>query len=260
MPRRTRNWDALDEQGPVSNGDDVQYVGVVDDDGPSTVRPPRPRIRRRPPRPAAAKAGQAMAADTVLHMRPGSYISMNTDAARALHQAPVTEIGGKRVRRMQPGTYFVMAEDDDPVPTRAAMAGGMGTNGAQSWVSTIGGTVGDLFGTAWGAYQQHEQTQAQIEAQREQARLQREEAEAARAAAETAAERQHAARMAEIAAETEALARQAEARAAAAREGAIAPAAASTGMPGWAIALLAIGGVGAVGAIIWAVTRSKDKD
>jgi hypothetical protein len=121
---------------------------------------------------------------------------------------------------MQPGTYFVMAPGgEDAIPARAAMAGGMGTNGAQDWVSTIGGTVGDLFGEGWGAYQQHQQTQAQIAAQREQAALQREQAEAARLAAETAAEREHAQRMAEIAAETEALARQAEARAAAARDG-----------------------------------------
>ena len=267
MPRRTRNWDALDDQGPA--GEDVNYVGVVEEasasSGATPIRTPRPRIRRRPQRRPAAQANAQQTADTVLHMRPGSYISMNTDAARVLAGAPITEVGGKRVRRMQPGTYFVMAPGgEEEVPARAAMAGGMGTNnaasGAQGWVSTIGGTVGDLFGTAWGAYQEHEQTQAQIEAQREEARIRREEAEVAQAAAETAAERQHAARMAEIAAETEALARQAEARAASAREAALAPAAVvgASGMPGWAMILLAVGGMGAVGVVVWALTRNKD--
>jgi hypothetical protein len=253
MPRRSRNWDALNEQ---SNGEGVEYVGVVEDDAPAAkVREPRPRIRRRPPRPQPAQK----AADTVLHMRPGSYISMNSDAARALHNAPVTEIGGQRVRRMQPGTYFVMA-DGQEAPVEAAMAGGMGAGGAMEWVSTIGSTVGDLFETGWGAYQQQQQMDAQAAAAREEARLRREAAEAERLAAETAAERAHAQRMAEIAAETEALARQAEARAAAAREAAaVQPAAAGpAGMPGWAIALLAVGGMGAVGLVVYLLTRKKD--
>jgi hypothetical protein len=190
-----------------------------------------------------------------LHLRPGSYISMNSDAARALHNAPVTEVGGKRVRRMQPGTYFVMAPGAGEMETRSAMAG---NGGAQEWVSTIGQTVTGLFETGWGAYQQHQQAEAQAEAQREAARLRREEAEAARAAAATEAERAHAQRMAEIAAETEALARQAEARAAAAREAAAAAPVAVAGMPGWAVALIAIGGAGMVGLLVWALTRKSD--
>ena len=258
MPRRSRNWDALNDQG---NEEGVQYVGVVEDDAPAAkVREPRPRVRRRPPRRAPA-AAQGPAADTVLHMRPGSYISMNSDAARALHNAPVTEVGGQRVRRMQPGTYFVMA-DDDAAQVRAAMAGNeMGAFDVGGLIGQIGETATGLFTTGWTAYQQYEQQQAQAEAQREEARLRREEAEAARQAAATEAERAHAQRMAEIAAETEALARQAEARAAAAREAAAAapPAAAGpAGMPGWAIALLAVGGMGAVGLIVYLLTRSKD--
>jgi septal ring factor EnvC (AmiA/AmiB activator) len=192
-------------------------------------------------------------------MRPGSYISMNSDAARALHNAPMTEVGGQRVRRMQPGTYFVMA-DDDSAQVRAAMAGNeMGAIDVGGLIGQIGETATGLFTTGWGAYQQYEQQQAEADARREEARLARERAEAERQAAETAAERAHAQRMAEIAAETEALARQAEARAAAAREASIAPAAApAAGMPGWAIALLAVGGMGAVGVIVYLLTRKKD--
>lgn len=281
------NWDALDDDSEMANGqgNGVEYVGVIEEESSvpmgsngvsstrpvrSTVRPgPSPYMRRRP---VAAQPVPEPISDLKIATATGA-VSINADAVRAAQMSPLQQMGDHAVRRASPGTYLVMR------PTAEGQDQGMGTNG---WTGVLpssmfgggeesssggggfdfGGLVGsvleagaDITGSILGYQQNREELRARAAAERAAREAAAEEARAGRLSESQQAQREFELQMERIRTLREA-GREPEARE---LEQAL-PAIQSSGTSPAVWFLVAILGAGAIGAVIWGVTRKGDKE
>jgi hypothetical protein len=181
-------------------------------------------------------------------------------------QSPTMEMGGKAVKRAQPGTYLVMEPSRwnrlGQVPVEAAYAG-LGSSNTRSggggfdWGGLVSGVL-ETGGQITGTVLQYQQSQAELQARREAERAARdaqlEAARAERASASEQAQRDFELQLERIRTLREA-GREEEARAVEEQL----PVAASTGPSPvvWVLGALVL--AGGIGAVVYFVTK-KDKD
>lgn len=137
------NWDILgDDSVSTSANDDVEYVGMADDEDVPQVRVPRRPVRRvsraaatipapranRQARPLAPKNGK----EPLFYMptESGAELAVNADALQNMHTGGLHDVGGRTALRVQPGTYVTYGPGRGPSGhLSGGMGGGMGTNG-----------------------------------------------------------------------------------------------------------------------------------
>jgi hypothetical protein len=253
--------------------DDVEYVGVIEEEsvsgmGSNGVRPVPStvsRMRMRPRSPVPTATPQPMPPDQpspVVVPTASGEVRLNPDAVRMVQKSPTMEMGGKAVKRAEPGVYLVMQPSRwnqlGQAPVEAAYAG-LGTNNSGGF--NVGGLISGILETGseiTGSVLQYQQSQAELRARREAERAAREaELEAARserASASEQAQREFELQMERIRTLREA-GREEEARAVEEQL----PVAASTGTSPvvWVLGALVL--AGGVGAVVYFVTK-KDKD
>jgi hypothetical protein len=288
MRNGTTNWDGLDDGFGVGDDEDVEYVGVIEEESAvpmgsngvsgarrvrSTVRPePSPYMRRR----RIAQPAPEPVTESLRVATASGAVTLNSDAVKAASHSPLQRMGDHAVRRAAPGTYLVMR------PMQAETLHGLGTNG--DWAAylppsmtgggetttrsssgggfDVGGLIGGLLETGAGI------TGSVLEYQsgREERRA---EAEARRIAAETALEESRQRRMSEreqAQREFELQMERIRALREAGQEGAAReleerlPAVPPAGPSPVVWVLVALLGAGALGAVVWGVTRKGDKD
>lgn len=304
------SWDILGGSGAADDEEDVEYVGVIEEDAPPVQEPRRPMrqtVRRVAPRrmptdqtfyPVAQNrrhqngvvgAPNRDQEDLVsyVNMPHGKQLGLTPEAVERLQTTPMTRLNGQMSQRIEPGTYVMYG------PSRAEKMG-MGTNG-DPWSTeglpgfqtadaassaayesqTSGGTgwLGDLFGAVATLGSGIATAVAGSQASRREAETERlriaAETEAAASARDIAfqeARLEHAERLAEIeagAAELETLRAQAEEAAALRSQVSQAPVVTGGGGGGGSpVVWILVGllGLGAVGGVIYFVTRKKDED
>jgi len=222
-----------------------------------------------------------------VNMPHGKQLGLTPEAVDRLQTTPMTELNGQMSQRIEPGTYVMYG------PSRADKMG-MGTNG-DPWSTeglpgfqtadaassaayesqTSGGTgwLGDLFGAVATLGSGIATAVAGSQASRREARVERlriaaeqEAAQSAREAAFQQAQLEHEENLARIEAgaeELEALRAQAEEAAALRRQaGSQPPVVGNTRGGGSPVVWIVAGllGLGAVGGVIYFVTRKKNKD
>lgn len=268
-------WDGLGDDfdgmyGDDGNSDDIEYVGVIEEEatsgmGSNGVRPVPTTVSQmsmRPPvaRPAAIPQPQPPAQPVVIPTASGE-VRLNADAVMAAQKSPTMDMGGRAVKRAQPGVYLVMSpsrwEQLGQTPVEAAYAG-MGTNGAASfdWGGLVSGIL-ETGGQITGTVLQYQQSQAELAARREAEAAARDaQLEAARAERETAA--QQAQREFELQLERIRTLREAgreeEARAV---ERTLPATSTGTSPVVWVLGALVV--AGGIGAVVYFMTK-KDKD
>lgn len=136
------NWDILDDNGGTGD-EEVEYVGVIEEDEPAVQEPRRPRqnVRRVAPRrmptdqtfyPVAQKKNHQNGVvgspnrdfeDLVSYvdMPHGKQLGLTPEAIERLQTTPMTRLNGQVSQRIEPGTYVMYG------PNRAEKMG-MGTD------------------------------------------------------------------------------------------------------------------------------------
>lgn len=151
------NWDILGDDSMNTNSDeDVEYVGMVDDDTPQVKVPRRP-VRRtsqatipsyrpsakpmRPMKPMTPMTPKSDS-DAMVYMptASGAQVAMNTEAVQNLNTSSIYDVGGRAGRRIQPGMYVTYGPGHGPSGHLSdGMGGGLGTNGLYDEI--IGGSA-----------------------------------------------------------------------------------------------------------------------
>jgi hypothetical protein len=265
MRNGSTNWDALDDGfGVVADDDEgVEYVGVVEEEstvpmGSNGVLEPARRVRSTIARapygrraPVAQPAPEPVAPEPIRVATASGAVTLNSDAVRQAAKAPLQRMGDHAVRRAAPGTYLVMQ------PTNYDRMG-MGTNGGFDWGGLISGvleTGAEVTGTALRYQSEREQRRAEAEARRIAAETAATEAAARRQSESERAQREFELQMERIRSLREA-GRESEAQQLEQRL----PAAPPSGPSPVVWVLVALLGAGAIGAVVWGVTRKSDKD
>ena len=182
------NWNMLDDNagGDSIGADDVQYVGVVEEEAPGVVREPRqqqqqrrqvrvPQQRSVPVYPVRQQrrdggvigAPNKNSGDLVsfVNMPYGKQLGLTNEAMQRMQSAPIGMVNGQAAQRLEPGTYVMygpnragaMGDDDDEVDyDRMARTGeaapGTGTPYQRKVASSGTGSntdtswLGDMFG------------------------------------------------------------------------------------------------------------------
>lgn len=281
------DWNELDEEMNSSQvEDDVQYVGLEEDEGEELVRQPvraprRPVQRVRPmqngndyamPRNGVVSRSNGNGTKEPFTYYPtidGTNLKMNDEALTNLSKAKLQDIDGKPAYRIQPGTYVMVVPGKNP--RRQDQQMGFGTNGDTPATTaqrqpTTWESVANLFGeiahigtsigeTVVGARREREQAATD----RLRMQIEAEASAASRRDASAESRRVHEERMAEIRQSQAELAElqrtQAAADAVAALAPATGPAVAGISPVVWVV--LALVGVGGIGGLIWFLTREK---
>jgi hypothetical protein len=258
---RNGDWDALDD-GYDDRNKDVEYVGMVESEptvsmGSNGLKRVQSSIRGVPMR-ASRPARPAHPAYPDTSMRiptPSGSVTLNPDAVRSMKKAPVERIGNQFVRRAAPGTYVVMA------PNRGERLYGMGQaksgGGGSSfdWGGFTSGLLeaaGQVTGQALEFVQGREELRARTAAERAAREAQAAESAAQRQSESEQAQREFELQMERIRTLREE-GRESEARALEQRAPAAPPAGASPVV--WVV--IALLGAGAIGAVVWGVTKKK---
>jgi hypothetical protein len=224
-----------------------------------------------------------------VNMPHGKQLGLTPEAVERLQTTPMTRLNGQMTQRIEPGTYVMYGPSraggmgdlfDDIIGTqdRIAAQQGMGTNGGAVSTAAAGGGspswLGDLFGAVANlgsgiatAVSSGQASRREAETERLRIEAENEAAASARDIAFQEAQLEHAERIAEIeagAAELEILRAQTEEAAALRNQAAQAPPVVTGGGGGgsspvvWIIVGLL--GLGAVGGVIWFVSKKKDED
>jgi hypothetical protein len=303
------NWDILGGNGAADDEEDVEYVGVIEEDAPPVQEPARQArqtVRRVAPRrmptdqtfyPVAQNrrhqngvvgAPNRDQEDLVSYvdMPYGKQLGLTPEAVERLQTTPMTRLNGQMTQRIEPGTYVMYG------PSRAASMNGldgqqgMGTNGdtsqpfthsapavqqqggsSPSWISGLIQGIASLGTGIASAVATGQASRREAETERLRIAAETEAAASARDIAFQEAQLEHAERIAEIeagAAELETLRAQAEEATALRNQAAQAPPVVTGGGGGgsspvvWIIVGLL--GLGAVGGVIWFVSKKKDED
>ena len=302
------SWDILGGNGAADDEEEVEYVGVIEEDAPPVQEPTRPArqtVRRVAPRrmptdqtfyPVAQNrrhqngvvgAPNRDQEDLVsyINMPHGKQLGLTPEAVERLQTTPMTRLNGQMTQRIEPGTYVMYGPSraagmgdlfDDIIDTQTAM----GTNGdtatpaapaaggssGPSWLGDLFGAVASLGSGIATAVERGQTSRREEATERLRIAAETEAAASARDIAFQEAQLEHAERLAEIeagAAELETLRAQAEEAAALRSQVSQAPVVGQTGGGGgspvvWIIVGLL--GLGAVGGVIYFVTRKKDED
>jgi hypothetical protein len=226
------------------NGEDVEYVGVINGEDVGDFLAPKD-----PPDPSRDPS--------VRRVSPGQYLKVSND----MQAQAAGQHNGRPMYRVAPGSYVVTDRPMYPQRGRPAQAAMGDWDWGALW-ETVGEMGPQMLQTGLQYASSEAEREARAEQQRREAELRREEiaTEAAQAqrefearlereeaAATEAAERrrrEHEERMEELRAEAEAAGRVA-----------LAPA----GMPGWMIALIAVGGLGVVGLLVALLLKKDEK-
>lgn len=292
------SWDILGGDGGDSNDEEeVEYVGVIEDDAPPVREPMRPErrsVRRVTPRhmpmdqeiysvPQSHKANAVGAPNrdeedlvSYVDMPHGKQLGLTPEAIDRLQNTPMTEMNGQMSQRLEPGTYVMYG------PSRADGMGALGTNGKfsggggqqvvqrfqpvqdqqQQSGGLFGGIADAVSGLAVGITEAAVRSAAsrrEEEAARYAAELQRDAAsEAAQIGLQTAMLEQQV-RLAEIESGSDQLE---ELRAALAARSAAPPVVGGSSGGGTSPAvwiLVAVLGLGAVGGVVWVATKKEPK-
>lgn len=264
-------WAALGDDGSQMNSSQVEYVGVVEDDEADDdfsaldddigqgVRPPvRQDVEIVDRRPAAT------------FKTANGYVSMNKDAFVQAARSPNQVIGDKTVRKIGPNMYAVLNENNENQGMGVDKTAGTTASSSWDWGSGLS-TILDTAGQAVQAgleFQAGQTAQAaQLEAQRIAAQTEAAAREAARLEQQQQFQQQMAMQqqqfeqqMAQITAQREQAVAQGmtAAQAAAAYPTPTPPVMAvgtSQGMPGWAWALIGVGGLAAVGGLVYTMSK-----
>lgn len=295
---RQDNWDVLDdEEGQVEETEGIEYVGVVEDDngvlGGTVQEPANNRIRQPVRRPVSRqRAVRNNGRDALQFEIPsGSYLSLNSEAQEALKKAPAQEIDGKPVRRVSPGMYVMVSQEPGVSGLGQIKKSGIETAadnlgdpdlfeeiletqreqrleaearaGGFDWGSLIDGALEVIPGFV-GMGLQYRTERERREAEEAAARLAAEAEREARDIAAQQAAMTHEQRMAELEAESAAIRSRGEDATRAAEAEAAAIRAAGARRPGARmspalVAVLGLGGVAAVGTIVWLALRKPEK-
>jgi len=261
------DWGILDDNSLDTDGD-VEYVGMADDDDVPPVRVPRRPVQRaaravrrtaqrRPMQPQKTKNG-------MYHMptASGAEVAMNAEAIENMRNGGLHDVGGRTAMRVQPGTYVTYGPGRGPSGQPGVGIGGMGLDFDFDIGEIVGG-VAELTTaigqTVIGARTQRQEAELAAEA----LRLENEAAAEARLIAERENVREHQLRLAEIRQqqqELEELRRtQAQLEQEQAQYAATTPAVAGGGASPVVWVLLAVVGIGGVGALVWFLTKDKGK-
>jgi hypothetical protein len=221
-----------------------------------------------------------------VNMPHGKQLGLTPEAVERLQTTPMTRLNGQMTQRIEPGTYVMYG------PSRAAGMGdlfdeiidtqtAMGTNGdtstpaapaaagggSPSWISGLIQGVASLGTGIASAVATGQASRREAETERLRIAAETEAAASARDIAFQEAQLEHAERLAEIeagAAELETLRAQAEEAAALRNQAAQAPPVVTGGGGGGTspVVWIVVGllGLGAVGGVIWFVSRKKDED
>lgn len=149
------SWDILGGDGGDNNdNEEVEYVGVIEDDAPPVREPMRPERRN-----VRRVAPQQMPMDQAVHSIPQDYrrgavgapnrdeedlvsyvdmphgkqLGLTPEAIDRLQKAPVTSMNGQMSQRIEPGTYVMYG------PSRADGLGALGQD--KTAPATGGGAV-----------------------------------------------------------------------------------------------------------------------
>lgn len=268
------SWDILG--GGDGNNDDeeeVEYVGVIEEDVhvQEPRRSPRRNVRRVAPQQAPTDqqfypvyqqnvrhqngvvgAPNRDEEDLVSYvdMPYGKQLGLTPEAIERLQKTPMSNLNGQMSQRIEPGTYVMYG------PNRANDMSGMGTDGPD-WLPDLFGAVGRIGGNITEAVAEGQQHRREMDLARFEIDMARDAASEASAYAFNEAQLATSVELARIEAgaeELEVLREQAEAAAALRSQVSAAPVVASGTSPVVWI-LVAVLGLGAVGGIIYAVSK-----
>ena len=268
------SWDILGGNGGNDNDDEeVEYVGVIEEDAPP-VQEPRRNVRRVAPRrmpmdqPVYAVSRSMRNQNGVVgapnrdeedlvsyvNIPYGKQLGLTPEAIDRLQNTPMTSMNGQMSQRLEPGTYVMYG------PNRTNDMSGMGTNDAPGWIGGLIEGVSTLTAGITGAAVTSAASRREADTARYLAELERDAASEARQWAFQEAQLEQSVRLAEIEQAGQELAVLQEQAAAAAALEAAAPTTvvASTGTSPVVWILVALLGVGAVGGIIYAVSKKDD--
>ena len=277
------NWDILgDDSVSTSANDDVEYVGMVEEEDVPPVRVPRRPVRRvsRPMRRATNRApAYAPGPQPTKPMKPmqpmsngkeqlfymptesGAEVALNAEALQNMQAGGVQEIGGRTARRIQPGTYVTYGPGHGPSGHMSGgMGGGMGDDiDVGALVGGIGSGISDLIGAIGQTVVSSREQRLQAELERERLQAEQEAAAAAREVAEAESEREHELAMERLRQRQEELA-ELQRTGAQLDSGAPPPVLQQQGTSPVVWVLLAVLGIGGIGGIVWFATRKKDDE
>lgn len=256
--------------GMIDDDGDDDDLGLYDDDDDDGIEAESISVGEKPD----------TSNDVVATVRtPGAYITMNSEAYQNATSQPMRFVDHKPTRRIGPNVYAVLSPSRQrPRRPNGGMGMGQARGGTISGSASlnIGGLVGGITSGLSQIGQtalQFRQQELQATADREARKIASQEAAAARRQEMAAQQQQWQAQaaeqkrqfqlqMAQIQAQRDAMIQQG---ASAAQAAAAVPApppppmmpapAAPSGMPPWAWALIAVGGVVVVGGVAYAVTK-----
>jgi hypothetical protein len=266
------DWSGLDEANGTNESNGTNYVGMVSSGEDLGTNGAASTPDTMPPANEAQNEGES---ERLMQLRPGQYLSYGKGMNKALSRRPVAQHNGMPVYRTAPGQYVVakpagrrtprLRKTVPGIPAREVMhglgddkeGGGGGVwGGIGSFLSEM-----DLPGTI-NAIGNWATAEGRREAELERLRLQQEEAAAQREleAAQSEQEYQQALQRQQQLHEQslERIRQETQANIEAMRAQASQPIV-SGGLPGWGIALLAVGGLGLLGLLGVAIFK-KDKD
>lgn len=261
------SWDILGGDGGNNDDEEVEYVGVIEEDvHVQEPRSPRRNVRRVAPtdqdfypvyQNRAHQNGVVGASNrdeedlvSYVDIPYGKQLGLTPEAIERLQQTPMTNLNGQMSQRLEPGTYVMYG------PSRAEQMGGMGA--APEWVGDMMTAVGQIGGTITGAVSAGAQHRRETDTERLRIQAELDAAREAQQWSFQEAQLQQAVRLEEIRAGADELAllrEQEAARAALTASAAGASVVPPTGTSPVVWILVAVLGLGAVGGIIYAVSK-----
>jgi hypothetical protein len=306
------NWDILGVNNDVDDEEDVEYVGVIEEDAPQVQEPTRPMrqtVRRVAPRRMPTNQPFYPVAHNRRHQNGvvgssnrdqedlvsyvnipgGKQLGLTPEAVERLATTPMTRLNGQMTQRIEPGTYVMygpnraegMGDLYDEIIGGPAVNPNQGSQqafthtewaqpaqqsggGFSSWAGELFGAIAEVGTTVTQAIHGGATSRREAETERLRIEAEREAGASAREIAFQETQLAHDERIEQIragAAEVEALRAQQE-EAAALRSQAPASQAPIMTSGGSPIVWILVGllGLGAVGGVIYFVTRKKDED